>query len=128
MPLMLGDVFASLFRRPATERYPYATRTAPVRLRGKLLWDSGKCRGCMLCVRDCPAQAVTIDIVDRAAKLYVFHYHVGRCIYCAQCVVSCREGALSMWSELYHLSSADKASFAEVHRSAGSGRDTEAGR
>jgi formate hydrogenlyase subunit 6/NADH:ubiquinone oxidoreductase subunit I len=118
---MLADVFTSLFRRPATERYPRATRPAPVRLRGKLLWDREKCRGCMLCVRDCPALAISIDTVDRAARRYVFHYHVGRCIYCAQCVVSCREGALSMWSELYHLASTDRASFSEIHRSAGSG-------
>ena len=54
---MLNDVFASLFKRPFTERYPYTVRPAPPRLRGKLLWEESLCKGCMLCVRDCPAGA-----------------------------------------------------------------------
>ena len=82
---------------------------APARLRGKLLWDESKCDGCMLCVRDCPARAIEVEVVDRAAKKYVFHYRMDRCIYCAQCVASCKEGALSMSSTLYHLASTDKA-------------------
>jgi formate hydrogenlyase subunit 6/NADH:ubiquinone oxidoreductase subunit I len=118
---MLNDVFASLFRRPFTELYPYAVRPAPARLRGKLLWDESKCKGCMLCVRDCPARAIQIDVADKAARKYVFHYHVDRCIYCAQCVASCKEDALSMSSVLYHLASTDKATFTEVYRSEGEG-------
>ena len=118
---MLNDVFLSLWKRPFTERYPYKVRPAPARLRGKLLWDQGKCKGCMLCVRDCPARAIEIDVTDRAARKYVFHYHIDRCIYCAQCVASCKEDALSMSSVLYHLASTDKATFTEVYRSEGEG-------
>jgi formate hydrogenlyase subunit 6/NADH:ubiquinone oxidoreductase subunit I len=139
---MLKDVFLSLFKRPFTERYPYTVRPAPARLRGKLLWEEGKCKGCMLCVRDCPARAIEIAAADKtgqktvlhyqagaikiaaadtAARKYVFHYHIDRCIYCAQCVVSCKENALSMSSVLYHLASTDKATFTEVYRSEGEG-------
>ena len=67
---MFNDVFLSLWKRPFTERYPFKTRPAPTRLRGKLLWDQGKCKGCMLCVRDCPARAIEIDVADRAARKY----------------------------------------------------------
>jgi formate hydrogenlyase subunit 6/NADH:ubiquinone oxidoreductase subunit I len=118
---MLNDVFASLFKRPFTELYPYAVKPAPARLRGKLLWVEEKCKGCMLCVRDCPARAIEIDVADRAAKKYVFHYHIDRCIYCAQCVASCKEDALSMSSTLYHLASPDKAAFTEVYGAKGLG-------
>jgi formate hydrogenlyase subunit 6/NADH:ubiquinone oxidoreductase subunit I len=118
---MLNDVFVSLFKRPFTERYPYKVRLAPARLRGKLLWDEPKCKGCMLCVRDCPARAIEIEVADRVAKKYVFHYHIDRCIYCAQCVASCKEDALSMSSELYHLASTDKSTFIEVYRGKGEG-------
>jgi formate hydrogenlyase subunit 6/NADH:ubiquinone oxidoreductase subunit I len=118
---MLNDVFVSLFKRPFTERYPYTVRPAPARLRGKLLWEEAKCKGCMLCVRDCPAQAIEIEVADRVAKKYVFRYHVDRCIYCAQCVVSCKEDALSMSSELYHLAQVDRAKFLEVYGAAGEG-------
>ena len=43
---MLTDVVSSIFRRPFTERYPYRVKAAPLRLRGKLLWDESKCDGC----------------------------------------------------------------------------------
>ena len=118
---MLNDVFVSLFKRPFTELYPYAVHPAPARLRGKLLWEESKCKGCMLCVKDCPARAIEIAVADRVAKKYVFHYHIDRCIYCAQCVVSCKENALSMSSELYHLASTDKKTFTEVYRAAAEG-------
>jgi len=118
---MLNDVFASLFKRPFTERYPYVVRPAPARLRGKLLWDESKCDGCKLCVRDCPARAIEVEVVDRVAKRFAYHYRVDRCIYCAQCVVSCKDDALSMSSTLYHLASTDKASFVEVYGAMGQG-------
>ncbi len=118
---MLNDVVVSIFRRPFTERYPYRVKAAPARLRGKLLWDESKCDGCKLCVRDCPARAIEVEVVDRAAKKYAYHYREDRCIYCAQCVVSCREGALSMSSTDYHLASTDKKSFAKVYRALGNG-------
>jgi formate hydrogenlyase subunit 6/NADH:ubiquinone oxidoreductase subunit I len=118
---MLNDVFASIFKRPFTELYPYRVKAAPPRLRGKLLWDESKCDGCKLCVRDCPAKAIEVEVVDRAAKKYAYHYRVDRCIYCAQCVVSCTEGALSMSSTEYHLASTDKRTFTEVYRALGTG-------
>ncbi len=124
---MLNDVFASTFKRPFTERYPYKVRPAPARLRGKLLWEEEKCKGCMLCVRDCPARAIEIEVADRAAKKYVFHYRLDRCIYCAQCVASCREGALSMSSTLYHLASGDTTTFTEVYRAGSTGACAEDG-
>jgi formate hydrogenlyase subunit 6/NADH:ubiquinone oxidoreductase subunit I len=118
---MLNDVFVSLFRRPFTELYPFAVKPAPLRLRGKLLWAEEKCKGCMLCVRDCPAIAIEIEVVDRAAKKYLFHYRIDRCIYCAQCVASCKEEALSMSSTLYHLASGDRTTFTEVYGAKGTG-------
>jgi formate hydrogenlyase subunit 6/NADH:ubiquinone oxidoreductase subunit I len=118
---MFNDVLVSLFKRPFTERYPYVVRAAPARLRGKLIWDESKCDGCKLCVRDCPARAREVEVVDRAAKKYAYHYRVDRCIYCAQCVVSCKEGALSMSTTEYHLASTDKKKFTEVYSARGTG-------
>jgi formate hydrogenlyase subunit 6/NADH:ubiquinone oxidoreductase subunit I len=118
---MLNDVFVSLFKRPFTERYPYKVKPASANLRGKLLWDEEKCDGCKLCVRDCPAKAIEVEVVDRAAKKFAYHYRMDRCIYCAQCVTSCPEGALTMSSSLYHLASTDKADFTEVYSAKGTG-------
>ena len=118
---MLNDVFVSLFKRPFTELYPYQVKPAPARLRGKLLWDESKCDGCKLCVRDCPAKAIEVEVIDRAAKKFAYHYRMDRCIYCAQCVESCPEDALSMSSTDYHLASTDKKTFTEVYSARGTG-------
>ncbi len=120
---MLNDVFRSLFKRPFTERYPFVVKPAPARLRGKLAWDAAKCNGDMICVRDCPAKAIELEVVDRAAKKFLFHYRTDRCIYCEQCVVSCRPKALSMTGD-YHLASTDRRSFVVVYgdRAAASSR------
>lgn len=102
---MVGDVFRSLFRHPATREYPFERKAAPERLRGKLQWDAEKCTGCSLCVKDCPAQAIEVVMVDKADKRFVLRYHIDRCTFCSQCVVSCRPGALTMSNSEWELAS-----------------------
>jgi NAD(P)H-quinone oxidoreductase subunit I len=108
---MLGDVFRSLFRRPATRQYPFERKEAPERLRGKLRWYAEKCTGCLLCVKDCPAQAIEVFMIDKASKRFVLRYHLDRCAYCAQCVQSCRPGALEMSNDEWELAAISKAAF-----------------
>jgi formate hydrogenlyase subunit 6/NADH:ubiquinone oxidoreductase subunit I len=108
---MLSDIMRSLVRKPFTVRYPFVARPAPERTRGSLEWDREKCNGCMLCAKDCPADAIQVTVVDRAAKKFRFSYRTDRCVYCGQCVISCRPGALSMSPVRWHLSSPTKESF-----------------
>ncbi len=108
---MVGDVIRSLFRHPATREYPFERKAAPERLRGKLHWDAEKCTGCSLCVKDCPAQAIEVVMVDKAEKRFVLRYHVDRCTFCSQCVVSCRPGALTMSNSEWELASPSVQSF-----------------
>jgi formate hydrogenlyase subunit 6/NADH:ubiquinone oxidoreductase subunit I len=112
---MFNDVFLSLFKRPFTERYPFVVRPVPERTRGRLAYEMSKCTGCMLCVRDCPADAISVTVVDRAAKKFVFRYRTDRCIYCAQCVASCKPQALSMSRDDWHLAATDKGPFTVVY-------------
>lgn len=108
---MLGDLARSLFRRPVTERYPFERRAAPPRLRGKLIWDPGKCTGCALCNKDCPASAIELITLDKKNKRFVMRYHIDRCTYCAQCVQNCRFACLGMSSEQWELAALSKAPF-----------------
>lgn len=108
---MLGEVFGSLFRRPATRQYPFERKAAPDRLRGKLHWNPEKCTGCLLCVKDCPAEAIEITMVDKANKRFVMRYHLDRCAFCSQCVISCRQGALEMSSTEWELAASNKDAF-----------------
>ncbi len=108
---MIGDILRSLFKKPITERYPFERKPAPERLRGKLHYDPEKCTGCMLCMKDCPANAIEILTVDRAAKKFVMRFHTDRCTYCAQCVQNCRFNCLSMESEEYELAALSREPF-----------------
>lgn len=108
---MTGDILASFFKKVFTEKYPFTPKTVTERARGEVAWDEAKCNGCRLCVKDCPAEAINVTVVDRVAKKYAFEYHRDRCIYCGQCVVSCKPGALSMPSDHWHLASASRESF-----------------
>jgi formate hydrogenlyase subunit 6/NADH:ubiquinone oxidoreductase subunit I len=108
---MLRDVLTSLVRHPVTERYPFERQSAPSRLRGKVIWDADKCIGCGLCVKNCPAEALELTILDRKAKRFVMRYHVDRCLFCAQCAYSCPRGALSLSNQEWELAALSKEPF-----------------
>ena len=109
--LMISDLLRSLFKQPATELYPFVKIPAPVRLRGKLIWDPTNCTGCQLCVKDCPANAIELIVIDKANKRFIMNYRADHCIYCAQCVVSCRFNCLRLSNEDWELAAAHKQPF-----------------
>ena len=111
---MMSDVVRSIFRKPVTRRYPFERREAPDNFRGKLLWDLSKCTGCQLCVKDCPAEAIELIVVDKASKRFIMRYHADRCTFCEQCVVNCRFKCLDLTHDQWELASMNKNSF-EVH-------------
>lgn len=108
---MLGDVVKSFFKKPATVKYPFEKLEAPENLRGKLVWDPEKCSGCMLCVKDCPSNALELIVLDKVNKKFVMKYNLDRCTYCAQCVVNCRFGCLNMSEDQWELASIKKEPF-----------------
>ncbi len=108
---MISDLLRSLFKQPATELYPFVKTPAPIRLRGKLMWDPTNCTGCQLCVKDCPANAIELIVIDKVNKRFIMNYHADHCIYCAQCVVSCRFNCLRLSNEDWELAAAQRQPF-----------------
>ena len=109
--VMLEDVVRSLFSRPVTELYPFIQKPAPKHLRGKLYWDSSKCSGCQLCVKDCPANALELIVLDKVNKRFVMQYNIDRCTFCSQCVVDCRFDCLNLSSTEWELAALRKEPF-----------------
>lgn len=108
---LLGDVIRSLFKAPATEKYPIEKRPAPEDYRGKLVFNPEKCTGCMLCMKDCPSDAIELMVVDKVNKKFVMRYHADKCVYCSQCVVNCRFKCLDMSNNQWELASTGKVPF-----------------
>lgn len=108
---MLGDILESLFKKPVTERYPFERKATPDRLRGKLYWEPEKCSGCQLCVKDCPADAIELIVLDKVAKKFVMRYNPDRCTFCGECVESCRFDCLGLSSEEWELAALNRDSF-----------------
>jgi formate hydrogenlyase subunit 6/NADH:ubiquinone oxidoreductase subunit I len=109
--LMFSDISRALFHRPVTEHYPFVRSKNPLRLRSYLKWEAQKCTGCGLCTMDCPARAIHVSIIDRKEKRFVFSYRPDECIFCGQCVESCRQGSLSMVNDQWELAALDKKSY-----------------
>ncbi len=100
---MIGEVSRSLFKRPVTQKYPFEKHPTPERLRGLVVWEPGDCTGCGLCAKDCPSDALEVITIDKKAKRFVFRYDVGQCLFCQQCVESCRFGSLRMANDQWEL-------------------------
>lgn len=112
---MFGDILRSLFRRPATRRYPDERKATPPRLRGQLFFDPESCVGCGLCCKECPADAIELITLDKKAKRFVVRYDAGKCTYCGQCVVSCRFNCLTMPSTQWELAGFEKENFVHMY-------------
>lgn len=94
---LLPQVWRTLWRGPSTVAYPFGPLELPGCFRGRVVIDADKCRGCGLCVRDCPAFGLELE--RQSKTRFRLLYYPDRCAYCAQCETSCRHGAIRLINE-----------------------------
>jgi len=61
---MMKELWAHLFKKPATSKYPLVKAEVPDGLRGRQVDDNNLCISCGLCARDCPANDIVMVEVD----------------------------------------------------------------
>lgn len=110
---MLKTVLRSAVRKPATGNYPADKSGMPEGFRGKIKFYPEKCVGCKMCMRDCPAGAITITKVGD--NKFEAEFDLVRCIYCSQCVDSCLKKALEATPE-FELAQLDKTKLKAIFR------------
>jgi len=94
---MIAMVLQTLFQKPATVDYPNKPLPMTANFRGKLNFLPEKCIGCLICMKDCPTNA--IEIKKLGEKKFEMDIDLGKCIYCGQCVDSCPKKALAITPE-----------------------------
>jgi NADH-quinone oxidoreductase subunit I len=104
--VMVREVLGQFWRKNATIKYPAIKVVMPDKFRGRIVYHAQRCIGCMLCVRDCPSEAISINKIGE--KRFEAIIDLDRCVYCGQCVSSCNKDALES-SKDFELASLDKA-------------------
>lgn len=105
-------VLGSVFKKPATMRYPCPRSGMPKGFRGRLKFNPEMCIGCKLCMKDCPSDAITIRKIGE--KQFEAEIDLGKCIYCAQCVDSCPKKALE-YTDQFELAQLDRKKLKVVY-------------
>lgn len=94
MAKMFSIVLKNFFNKPATRMYPIKQRTPFKRTRGRIYFEDENCVYCGMCMRKCPADAITVDRNTKTWELNAF-----RCIICGECVSGCPKKCIKMTNE-----------------------------
>jgi len=95
---LLTELRRTLLAERVTVQFPFAPAELPAGFRGRvILTDEALCKGCGLCVRDCPALALELERQDQE-HFRLIHYR-DRCAYCGQCADSCPSHAIVLSNE-----------------------------
>lgn len=101
MPDSLQEALAAA-EEGAIELYPPVE--IPEGFRGRIAYDKNACIGCKMCIRVCPAHAITS--LDEEKKV---EFHMDRCCFCAQCTEICPVKCIWMTEEFAFASYERKA-------------------
>ena len=67
-------------------------------VKGKLTFETDRCKGCELCVVACPLKILALDENKVNKKGYhpVYEEKTGKCIACTNCVVMCPDCIITL--------------------------------
>ena len=83
--------FGSLFKKPETLRYPFATKEPYPGQKGHIVNEVEKCILCSMCQKACPCKCIEVNKAERRWEIDPFV-----CIQCGCCVRVCPAKCLIM--------------------------------
>ena len=89
---LLPALIEALIQKPDTVSYPFTPAELSENYRGAVEINEENCKGCNLCVRDCPAMALELIRFDK--KSYQLIHYPARCTSCGQCEAVCPHDAI----------------------------------
>lgn len=106
--LIIGHltIFKHSFRKRVTLEYPEVKPDLTDKFRGKHTFNIDKCKGCGICKRVCPADAINIVKENGIVSEYSIDYK--KCIFCGNCAYYCNFNCINMSNE-FELASVNKS-------------------
>jgi len=102
---MVPFILGMFIKKADTNLYPAIQANVADKFRGMLAFEAELCVGCKLCEKVCPTDAIKIDKIEKTdteetgEKRYTAVVQLDRCIFCGQCVDTCRRDALRNTSD-----------------------------
>ena len=114
---LLSAILDAFIKPHETVDYPFGHLDLAKGFRGAIVFDTDKCIGCGLCVRDCPADALEMD--KKSREEYKLIHYPARCAYCGQCEDNCMHGAISHSNKLVKPTLEPEGSVVILHEKSG---------
>lgn len=103
----LKTALGNLFKKPSTVLFPLVEVEAKPRYRGRITFDSARCRSCGMCMKVCSPGAITKTVKKIAGGKYVtYNFDMTSCTFCAMCEDFCNENAIQLVED-YHIWATD---------------------
>ncbi|HQP04298.1 MAG: 4Fe-4S binding protein [Bacteroidales bacterium] len=68
------------------------------KIRGAIVVDTEKCKGCGVCVPACPNEVIALGKeVNRKGYYYMVMVKPEECVGCANCAIVCPDGVISVY-------------------------------
>jgi 2-oxoglutarate ferredoxin oxidoreductase subunit delta len=68
------------------------------KVRGAIVVDNERCKGCEVCVSACPTHVIELsDSVNGKGYHYAYMAHPEACTGCANCAIVCPDGVISVY-------------------------------